>query len=251
MRRFALALAGAMVLAAGTAGAAEEAALPSEHWSFDGIFGTYDRAELQRGFQVYQEVCSVCHAVQHLSYRDLAEIGFSEEEVKAIASTAKVTDGPNDAGEMFERQGRPSDPFVRPFANDKAARAGNNGALPPDLSLIIKAREGGPRYAYGLLTGYKDPPADMKIGDGMRYNTVFPGHQIAMPPPLADDSVQFADGTKATLPQEAHDVVAFLTWAAEPTMETRKRTGFKVILFLLITTGVLYAVKRKIWADLH
>jgi len=252
MRRIVLALAGVAALTVGTARAADEAvALPNEHWSFEGIFGTYDRAELQRGLQIYQEVCSVCHAVQHLYYRDLTALGFSEEEVKAIASQAKVTDGPNDAGEMFERPGRPSDPFVRPFPNEKAARAANNGAHPPDLSLIVKAREGGPQYVFGILTGYKDPPPDMKMGNGMRYNTVFPGHQIAMPPPLADDSVQYSDGTKATLSQEARDVVAFLDWASEPTMETRKRTGFKVILFLLVTAGVLYTVKRKIWASIH
>jgi ubiquinol-cytochrome c reductase cytochrome c1 subunit len=249
MRRIALALAAALTI--GTALAADEPALPKEHWSFEGIFGTYDRAELQRGFQVYQEVCSVCHAVTHLYYRDLEQLGFSEDEVKAIAAQAKVTDGPNDAGEMFERPARPSDPIVRPFPNDNAARAANNGALPPDQSLITKARPHGPQYVFGILTGYRDPPPDMKIGQGMRYNEIYPGHQIAMPPPLSDDAVQYADGTKATLQQEAHDVVAFLAWASEPTLEARKQMGVKVIAFLLVLTGLLYAVKRKIWAGIH
>ena len=249
MRSLLSALAAAGIIV-GVAQAAEEA-LPNEHWSFEGIFGTYDRAELQRGFQVYQEVCSVCHAVEHLAYRDLEEIGYSDDEVKAIAAQAKVTDGPNDAGEMFERPGRPSDPFVRPFPNEKAARAANNGALPPDQSLIIKAREHGPQYVFALLAGYRDPPPDLKMGQGMRYNAYFPGNQIAMPPPLSDDAVNYGDGTKPTLEQEAHDVVAFLTWAAEPNLEARKHMGVKVIAFLLITTVLCYAVKRKIWARIH
>lgn len=251
MRRIVLALAGAAALTIGVAQAADEMPLPDEHWSFEGIFGTYDRAELQRGFQVYHDVCSACHPVTHLSYRNLADLGFSDDEVKAIAAEAKVTDGPNDAGEMFERPGRPSDPIVRPFPNDKAARAANNGALPPDLSLITKAREGGPQYVFAILTGYRDPPANMKIAPGMHYNLAFPGHQIAMPQPLSDDSVQYSDGTKATSKQEAHDVVAFLSWAAEPTLEERKRTGFKVLIFLLVATGVFYSVKRRIWASIH
>lgn len=251
MRRIVLALAGAVALTVGTARAADETPLPDEHWSFEGIFGTYDRAELQRGFQVYHDVCSACHPVTHLSYRNLADLGFSDDEVKAIAAEAKVTDGPNDAGEMFERPARPSDPIVRPFPNDKAARAANNGALPPDLSLITKAREGGPQYVFAILTGYRDPPANMKIAPGMHYNLAFPGHQIAMPQPLNDDSVQYSDGTKASLKQEAHDVVAFLSWAAEPTLEERKRTGFKVLIFLLVATGIFYSVKRRIWASIH
>jgi ubiquinol-cytochrome c reductase cytochrome c1 subunit len=249
MRRIALAL--AAILTIGTAQAADEPELPKEHWSFEGIFGTYDRAELQRGFQLYQEVCSVCHAVRHLDYRDLDQLGFSEDEVKAIAAQVKVMDGPNDAGEMFERPARPSDPIVRPFPNDKAARAANNGALPKDLSMIIKARAHGPQYVFGILTGYDKPPADMKMGPGMNYNKMFPGHQIGMPQPLSDDAVQYADGTKATLQQEAHDAVAFLSWASEPTLEARKQMGVKVVLFLFILTGLFYAVKRKIWADIH
>ncbi|HZS84068.1 MAG TPA: cytochrome c1 [Stellaceae bacterium] len=255
MRKLVLAVAGAAALGLGAAWAQEASQpLPDEHWSFDGIFGTYDRAELQRGFQVYTQVCAACHALEHLLYADLGGpngLGYSEAEVKAIAAQAQVTDGPNDQGEMFQRPGRPSDPFARPFANDKAARAANNGALPPDLSLIVKAREGGPQYVYGVLTGYREPPPGVKMGQGMNYNLQFPGHQIAMPQPLRDDSVTYADGTKATLQQEAHDVVAFLTWASEPTMEPRKRTGVKVFLFLLVATVCAYVVKRRIWASVH
>jgi ubiquinol-cytochrome c reductase cytochrome c1 subunit len=247
-----LALAAAAALSLGTAIAAEEAKLPSEHWSFDGVFGTFDRASLQRGFQIYKEVCANCHAVKELYYRDLAALGFSEDEVKALAAQVQVTDAqPNDQGEMFQRPGRPSDPIVRPFPNDNAARAANNGALPPDLALITKAREGGANYVFALLTGYTEPPADVKMGDGMNYNAYFSGHQIAMPQPLNEGAVTFADNTPATVKQMAHDVVTFLSWAAEPTLETRHRTGLMVMIFLLICTGVFYAVKRKVWADLH
>ena len=252
MRKILLAAAGALSLALGSAQAAEEPAMPNEHWSFEGVFGTFDRAELQRGFQVYKEVCATCHAVKELYYRDLTAIGFSDEEVKALAAQVQVTDAePNDQGEMVQRPGRPSDPIVRPFANDKAARAANNGALPPDLALITKAREGGPDYIFGLLTGYAPPPADVKMGEGMNYNVLFPGHQIAMPPPLNEGAVTFADNTPATVKQMAHDVVTFLSWAAEPNLEERHRTGVKVIVFLLICAGVFYGIKRKIWADLH
>jgi ubiquinol-cytochrome c reductase cytochrome c1 subunit len=252
MRKLVLVAAAAAAVSLGTASAAEDAKLPSEHWSFDGVFGTYDRAALQRGFQVYKEVCSACHAVKELYYRDLGDLGFSADEVKALASQVQVTDAePNDQGEMVQRPGRPSDPIVRPFPNDQAARAANNGALPPDLALITKAREGGADYVFGILTGYSQAPADVKMGNGMNYNIHFPGHQIAMPPPLSEGAVTFADDTKATVPQMAHDVATFLSWAAEPTLETRKRTGIKVMLFLLIACGVFYVVKRKIWADLH
>lgn len=233
---------------AGTAHAQEEAARPPhQQWSFDGVFGTYDRAALQRGFQVYQR-CADCHGVKHLHFRDLAEIGYGEDAVKGIAAQVPVTDGPNDQGEMYQRAGRPSDRIPGPFPNDQAARAANNGALPPDLSLITKAREGGADYVYALLTGFKDPPPGMKMNPNMFYNEMFAGHQIAMPPPLNPDHVKYADGTPATVPQMAHDVVTFLSWAAEPTLEERHRIGFKVILFLVVVTGVLYAAKRKIWS---
>jgi ubiquinol-cytochrome c reductase cytochrome c1 subunit len=236
----------------GTARAQEEAPPPPhQEWSFSGVFGTYDRAALQRGFQVYKEVCSACHPVKHLYFRDLAQIGYSEDEVKGIAAQVQVTDGPNDTGEMYQRAGRPSDPIPPPFANDQAARAANNGALPPDLSLITKAREGGPDYVYAIPTGYKDPPAEIKMNSNMYYNEYFAGHQIAMPPPLSPDLIKYADETPATVPQMAHDVVSFLSWAAEPTLEERHRVGLKVILFLIVATGVFYAAKRKIWSRVH
>ncbi len=228
--------------------------LPHPGWSFTGVFGTFDRAALQRGFQIYSEICSNCHSMKLLHYRDLegpGGLGYSEDEVKAIAAQKQVTDGPNDQGQMFQRPARPSDAFVSPFPNEQAARYANNGALPPDLSLIIKARAGGPNYVYGILTGFRSPPPNVKMASGMQYDLYFPGHQIAMPPPLADNSVSFADGTPATLDQEAHDVVTFLTWASEPKMEERKETGAKVMLFLLAMTGVLYGAKRKIWSQVH
>src|SRR5271169_4513060 len=179
--------------ALGARAAGETPSLPHQDWSFDGIFGTYDRASAQRGFQVYKEVCSACHPVKHLFFRDLADIGYSEDEVKAIASTYQVTnEQPNDQGEMFQRPARPSDPIPGPFPNDQAARAANNGALPPDLSLITKARDGGPDYVYAILDGFKDAPAGFKVLDGMYYNEYFNGHQIKMPPPLSPEQVKFA-----------------------------------------------------------
>jgi ubiquinol-cytochrome c reductase cytochrome c1 subunit len=253
MRRAVLALAAALAaLGAVPAVAQEEMTLPSLRWSFDGPFGTFDRAAAQRGFQVYNEICSRCHAMNLLRYGDLAGIGYSEDEIKAFAAQKQVTDGPNDQGEMFQRPGRPSDRLVAPFANEQAARAALNGALPIDLSLAIKARAGGADYVYALIAeGYKDPPAGFKLGDAMQYNAYFTGHQIAMPPPLAGNDVTYADGTQATVQREAADVATFLAWAAEPTMEERKRTGAKVLIFLLVLAGVLYAAKRKIWAELH
>jgi ubiquinol-cytochrome c reductase cytochrome c1 subunit len=242
----------ALSLASFAAGAQESPPLPHQEWSFGGIFGTYDRAAAQRGFQVYKEVCSACHPVKHLYFRDLIDIGYSEDEVKAIAATYQVTnEQPNDQGQMYQRPARPSDAIPGPFPNDQAARAANNGALPPDLSMIVKARDGGPDYVYGILTGFKEVPPDFKLLQGMYYNEYFPGHQIAMPPPLSDNAVTFADGTPATVPQMAHDVVTFLTWASEPNLEVRHRTGFKVMLFLIVTAGVFYSAKRKIWAAAH
>jgi len=252
-KRLALALAVALAagLGAGAATASEGAELPKQHWSFDGLFGTYDRAAAQRGFMVYNTVCAACHGLSLVAYRNLAGVGFKDDEIKAIAAAKEVQDGPNDQGEMFARPGRPSDRFAKPFANDNAARAANNGALPPDLSLITKARKGSADYLYALLTGYKDAPADMKMMEGMNYNAVFPGNQIAMVAPLAEGAVEYADGTKPTVPQMARDVATFLTWAAEPEMEERKRMGVKVLLFLIVLTAMLYALKRQIWKDLH
>lgn len=253
MRRALWAVAAAFLALAAPAAAQQELTppLPNPGWSFSGVFGTFDRAELQRGFQIYSEVCSNCHSMNLLHYRDLAALGYNDDAIAAIAAQKQVTDGPNDQGEMYQRPARAADAFVAPFANDQASRAAHNGALPPDLSLIIKAREGGEDYCYGILTGFVNAPANFKLNDGMSYDEYFPGHQIAMPQPLSDGSVTYADGTKATLPQEAHDVCTFLAWAAEPTMEERKRTGAKTILFLLAMTGVLYAAKRKVWAELH
>ena len=241
-----------LLLAFGTAAeAAEGTKPPAQHWSFSGMFGTFDRAAQQRGFQVYKEVCAACHSVSLLSYRHLRGIGYQEDDVKAIAAQAKVMDGPNDAGEMFERAGRPSDKFAKPFANENAARSANNGAYPVDLSLVTKARVGGANYIYALLTGYGPAPATVKVADGMSYNAYFPGHQIAMPPPLNVDGVTYQDGLKATVEQQARDVTTFLAWAAEPELETRKQMGIKVLLFLIVLTGILYAAKRKVWAAVH
>ena len=243
------------LVAAMPALAAETPEVPSRNWSFDGFFGTYDRAALQRGFQVYKEVCAACHSMNLVAYRHLGDPGgpgFNEAEVKAIAASVEVTNAlPNDQGEMFQRPGLPSDNFKAPFANDQAAKAANNGALPPDLSLIAKARLGGADYIHALLTGYADPPADFKLSQGLNYNKYFPGHQIAMAPPLAPDAVSYTDGTQATVDQMASDVTHFLMWAAEPKLEERKRIGFQAILFLIVATGVFYAVKRKVWADVH
>ena len=255
MRRF-KALLIALAVGVGLGGAAralEEAPEPPhQQWPFEGVFGTYDTAASQRGFQVYKEVCSACHAVKHLAFRNLEEIGYTEDQVKGIAAQYQVTDGPNDEGQMFQRPARPSDPIPGPFPNDQAARAANNGALPPDLSLITKAREGGPDYVYAILNGFKDPPAGFKLLEGTYYNQYFTGHQIKMPPPLTQtDQLKYADGTQATVPQMSHDVVSFLSWAAEPNLNDRHRIGFKVILFLIIATGVFYAAKRKIWSRIH
>ena len=224
--------------------------LPHEQWSFKGSFGTFDRAALQRGFLVYQQVCAMCHSMKELYYRNLEDIGLTEDQVKAIAASAQIPTL-DDNGQPTTRPGRPSDHFKSPFPNDFAARAANNGALPPDQSVLELARPGGPDYLYGILTGYAPPPPDMHMQPGMQYDKYFPGHQIAMPQPLHDGSVTYTDGTKPTLDQEARDVVSFLTWAAQPEMETRKRMGVRVVLYLLFLGGLTYAVKRKVWADVH
>lgn len=249
----ALALLGGLAVAQPALAAGEGAPeIPNRRFSFDGLFGTFDRASAQRGFQVYKEVCANCHAMKQLSYRHLRELGLSEAEVRAIAATVTVNDGPNDEGQMFERPGRPSDRFRSPFASEQAARAANNGAYPPDLSVIVKARENGADYLFALLTGYTDPPEGATLMEGMSYNTYFPGHQIAMAPPLTGEGqVEYHDQTPATVEQMAHDVVNFLAWAAEPEMELRKQMGVKIILFLTILGGLTYAVKRKIWAAAH
>lgn len=227
-------------------------AAPELEWSFNGLFGSFEKASLQRGFQVYKEVCSGCHSMDLLAYRHLEAIGYNEDQVKAIAAEYTVMDGPNDVGEMFERPARPSDHFKAPFANEEAARAAFGGAYPPDLSLMAKAREGGPDYIHALLVGYgQTPPADLVMNEGSNFNPYFPGGQIAMPQPLTDGAVTYQDGTEATVDQMAYDVANFLMWAAEPNMESRHRIGLQVMLFLLVMTGILYAAKRKIWSDVH
>lgn len=220
-------------------------------WPFDGALGKFDRQSIQRGFQVYKDVCASCHSMNLLSYRNLQEIGFSEAEVKAIAAEKNVKDGPDDSGDMFDRPAKPSDRFVAPFANEQAARAGNGGALPPDLSLIIKARPDGANYVYSLLAGYTEAPAGFHLSDGMNYNPYFTGKQIAMPAPLTDGRVEYQDGTKATVDQMSRDVVTFLQWAAEPEMEQRKRMGIKVMLFMTIFTILFFIAKKRVWADVE
>lgn len=222
-----------------------------EQWSFDGIFGHFDKQAIQRGFQVYKEVCSACHSLDMLYFRNLEEVGFSKEEVASLAASYEVSDGPNDQGEMFKRPGKPFDKFVAPYPNEQAARTANNGAYPPDFSLIVKARPDGANYIHALLNGYGNtPPTDMKIANGMSYNPYFPGGQIAMPQPLSEGMVTYEDGTASTVEQMSYDVVNFLQWAAEPEMEKRKSMGLKVIVYLFIFTIVFYVAKSRIWAKL-
>jgi ubiquinol-cytochrome c reductase cytochrome c1 subunit len=227
-------------------------------FSFEGPMGKYDRQQLQRGFQVYKEVCSACHSLKFVAFRDLEGIGFSKPEVKAIAKNWAIETPSIDpaTGEANTRKSLPSDYFPKPFANDVAARAANNNAIPPDQSLIVKAREHGAHYIYSLLTGYQDQPAtllkkfpDAKTPDGLHYNPYFPNLNLAMAPPLVADQVSYSDGTKATLEQEAKDVTAFLAWAAEPKLETRNAVGWASLIYLLIFTGIAFAAYRTIWAD--
>jgi cytochrome c1 len=251
MRKLLLATLAALPLAATLPTlAAEGPSLEHQSWPWIGVFGKYDQPQLRRGFQVYREVCSNCHSLRLVAYRNLAALNFTADEIKEIAAEKQVHDGPNDQGEMFDRPARASDHFVPPFPNDQAARVANNGALPPDQSLIIKARKGGPDYVYALMLGYHDAaPEGFTMGDGMYYNDVFPGHQIAMPPPLTDDSVAYSDGTKASKEQEAKDVVAFLNWAAEPELDARHALGLQVLAFLVVLTALFYALKRRIWSN--
>jgi cytochrome c1 len=251
-------VAGAYAVSAESVAAFETDAKPPEHhWHFQGPFGTYDRAAAQRGYQVYHEVCSACHSLSLLAYRNLMELGLTENQVKDLIKDIQVPDL-NDDGQPIERPARPSDRFKKPFPNEAAAAAANNGKAPPDLSVIIKAREGGPDYVHALLTGYvpfdKLTPEQIKefsVVKDDNFNKYFPGHKIGMPPPLDEGKVTYADGTKPTLDQEASDVVEFLAWASEPKMEDRKRTGVRVILFMLAFAALLYAVKRQVWSDKH
>lgn len=245
-----------------------------QSWSFAGPFGTYDQAQLQRGYRVYREVCSNCHSMKMVAFRNLSDAGgpgFTEAQVKALAAEYKVKDGPNDSGDMFDRPGRPSDYFPSPFPNEQAARAANGGALPPDMSVLAKARtfkpydwfpadvinalvdvvtqyqEQGPDYIVGIMNGYAEPPKGLEL-NGMNYNTIMPGNKIAMAKPLSDGLVEYTDGSPKTVQQYSRDVAAFLMWAAEPKLEDRKRTGFRTMIFLLVFAGLLYFVKKRIWA---
>lgn len=252
MRILRLALAAAIAFAPLPALAAESTApLLTSDWSFAGPFGTYDLPTARRGLQVYAEVCAACHGLKLVAYRNLISLGLTDDEAKALAAKAEVQDGPDDAGAMFMRPAVLADRFVPPFPNDNASRAANGGSLPPDLSLITKARKGGADYLYSLLQGYEEPPAGVTVAPGMNYNKFFAGHQIAMPAPLMDDFVQYADGTKATVQQMSHDVAEFLMWAAEPHLSVRKSIGFGVMIFLVLLTGLFYATKRSVWRDVH
>ena len=232
-------------------GESDQKPLHKLSWSFDGVLGRVDKQAAQRGFQVYKEVCSVCHSLNRVAFRNLEEIGFSEAEVKALAASYQINDGPNDNGEMFQRPGKPSDSFPAPYPNENAARAVQHGAVPPDLSLIVKARKDGPNYIHSLLTGFAPAPADVQLGEGQYYNPYFPSGKLNMTPPLNDGQVTYADGTPATVDQMASDVVNFLQWASEPEMEARKEMGLKVIIFLAIFTAFMYIAKRNIWRKLH
>jgi len=221
----------------------------SVQWPFNGVFGYFDKQAIQRGFQVYREVCQTCHSMRYLTYRNLGDVGFSPDEIKEIAGSYNVIDGPNDKGEMYQRPGRPYDFFVSPYPNEEAARAVNGGAYPPDLSLIIKARHDGANYVYSLLTGYTSPPADFKLGENMHYNPYFPNSEIVMPEPLSAGQVTYSDGTEASIDQMSKDVVIFLQWAAEPEMAKRKLMGVKVILYLVVFTVLFYFAKKRVWKD--
>jgi ubiquinol-cytochrome c reductase cytochrome c1 subunit len=255
----------AALVALGLSGAAsalegDQHAPHQHHWHHDGPFGTFDDHAVQRGYQVYQEVCASCHSMDLMRFRNLGQRGGPFESdmfpnpndnpiVMQIAAGYMVMDGPNDDGDMFERAGLPSDAFPAPFANEQQARASNGGAYPPDLSLIVKARGDGANYVYSLLTGYEEAPHDSHLAAGQYYNPYFPGGAIAMAPPLSEGIVTYADGTEATVEQMAEDVVTFLTWAGDPHMETRKQMGFMVLLFLFIFAVLVYLAYRQVWAN--
>ncbi len=234
--------------------AAEKVEYLKTDWSFKAPFGKFDRAALQRGYQVYTEVCSSCHSMKYLSYRNLVQSGgpeFSESQAKAIAASFEVKDGPNADGEMFMRPGRLSDKFVMPYENEKAAQAANGGAYPPDMTVLVKARGGGVDYIYSLLQGYEDPPAGVTLDDGVYYNKYMYGNKIKMSNQLSDGLVEYSDGTNATVEQMAKDVTTFLMWTAEPHLETRHRMGFKAIVYLIILTILVYFSMKKIWSRIE
>ena len=237
-----------------TYSAGENYPLLKQDWSFKSFFGTFDRASLQRGYQVYTEVCASCHSLKYVSYRNLAEKGgpeFSIEQAKAIASNFEVTDGPNNDGEMFTRPAKLSDKFVMPYANDQEAKLSNGGAYPPDMSVLVKARAGGADYIYSVILGYEDPPEGMKLDDGVYYNKYMYGNKIKMPPQLYDDLVTYADGTPATPEQMAKDITTFLAWTAEPKLEERHKFGFRAIIYLIILTILVYFSMKRIWSRIE
>jgi ubiquinol-cytochrome c reductase cytochrome b/c1 subunit len=270
---FATVLAGSLAALSAPAGAQEhQVPPPPMSWSFAGPFGKYDEAQLQRGFKIYREVCSACHSLNLLSFRNLAEPGgpgFSEAQIEQIASEYQIKDL-DDSGQPTERAGRPADHFPAPFPNELAAKAANGGVAPPDMSTLAKARtyqrgfpwfifdiftqyqEQGPDYIHAILNGYRDPPPkDFKLPPGGHYNVYFPGHNIAMPPPLSDGQVKYDDGSPETLAQYSKDVAAFLMWASEPHLVVRKRIGFQVMVFLIVLSGLLYFTKKKVWHEVE
>jgi len=233
---------------------AEKVELMKTDWTFKGLLGKFDRASLQRGYQVYTEVCAACHSMKYISYRNLMEKGgpeFSEAQVKAIAASFEVTDGPNADGEMFSRPARLSDKFPMPYPNEKAAQAANGGAYPPDMSVLAKARKGGVDYLYSVLLGYEDPPAGVTLDEGVYYNKFMYGNKIKMPKVLEDDLIEYSDGTPVTEEQMAKDVVTFLMWSAEPHLETRHKMGFRAIIYLIILTVLVYFSMKKIWSRIE
>ena len=226
----------------------------STNWSFKGPFGKFDRSSLQRGYQVYQEVCASCHSLKYVSYRNLSEPGgpeFTNDEAKAIAASFEITDGPNSDGEMFTRPGRLSDKLIMPYKNEEEAKAANGGAYPPDMSVLVKARKGGADYVYSVLLGYDQPPSNIQLDDGVYYNKYMYGNKIKMPAPLSDDLIEYSDGTKATEEQMAKDVVSFLMWTAEPHLEQRHKIGFRAIVYLIILSVLVYFSMKKIWSRIE
>ena len=259
------------ILAVGTAGAQEAEIPPPQHWSFAGPFGLYNPEQLQRGFKIYREVCSTCHSLKLLAFRNLADPGgpgFTEAQAATIAASFQVTAGPNDQGQMYQRPGTLADYFPPPFPNDQAARAALGGKLPPDMSDLAKARsyergfprfifdaftqyqEEGPDYIHAILNGYGEPPAGFTLAPGTQYNKYFPGRAIGMPKPLSDGQVEYTDGTPMTVDQYGRDVAAFLAWASEPKLDARKRLGFQVFVFLIVLTGLLYFTKKRVWHEI-
>ncbi|WP_159587062.1 cytochrome c1 [Chelativorans xinjiangense] len=243
---------------------------PQLEWSFDGPFGAYDKGQLQRGLKIYREVCSSCHSLDLVAFRNLEDLGYTEEQVRAIAAEYEVEDGPDENGDMFTRPATPSDHFPAPFANPQQAAASNNGAAPPDFSLLAKARavergfptfvfdiftqyaEGGPDYIHALLTGYEEDAEGHEVPEGTYYNPYFLNAvSLSMAPPLSDGMVTYEDGSPETVDQYARDIAAFMMWAAEPHMEARKETGFTVMVFLVLFGGLVYLTKRKVWAEVH